>query len=324
MVTGIDSATSTYACIWCKCPALERHDCAQRWSITDTRLGARTTEENLTIARSRTKTKFNVSHEPIFPMIPLSRVVVDNLHMFLRVADTLIDMLLMELRRLDNIDKSLKVKKLDTLHYIKLYESTVKMIGISSFSFWIGKDSKKLKCRTLTGPEKLLLINRLKISETFPQVPHNLKVQTLWQELVSINQILSIRPADLTPTVLGDFEQKSKGFVCHFVEIYPAKHVTPYMHCMMQHVHEFLQIHGALLPFTQQGLEKYNDCMTKDYFRASSHRGDDCLIQILQKQNRIECLEWMGAKRQVRTLKCSKCKTDGHNIISCPLNQSPT
>ena len=25
MCTGVDSATSTYACIWCHCPAAERH-----------------------------------------------------------------------------------------------------------------------------------------------------------------------------------------------------------------------------------------------------------------------------------------------------------
>ena len=95
MVTGIDSATSTYACIWCKCPAIERHDIAQKWSIADVEYGARTIEENTTISRSRVK-KFNVSNSPIFPMIPLTHVVVDNLHMFLRVADTLIELLILE------------------------------------------------------------------------------------------------------------------------------------------------------------------------------------------------------------------------------------
>lgn len=37
MVTGIDSATSIHACNWCKCPALERYDCIQKWSISDKR-----------------------------------------------------------------------------------------------------------------------------------------------------------------------------------------------------------------------------------------------------------------------------------------------
>ena len=34
--------------------------------------------------------------------------------------------------------------------------------------------------------------------------------------------------------------------------------VTPYIHAMAKHVSEFRQIHGSVLPFTQQGLEKYN------------------------------------------------------------------
>ena len=105
MITGIDSATSTHACIWCKCPAIERYDSTQVWSISDINFGARTIEENTAIASSRTK-KYNVSHLPVFPTIPLTRVIVDNLHMFLRVADTLIDLLILELRRLDKGNQS--------------------------------------------------------------------------------------------------------------------------------------------------------------------------------------------------------------------------
>ena len=79
MITGIDSASSTYACIWCKCPALNRYDTTQKWSIDDVSHGARTIEENKRIANSRSK-RFNVTNEPIFQNIPLTRVVVDNLH----------------------------------------------------------------------------------------------------------------------------------------------------------------------------------------------------------------------------------------------------
>ena len=60
-----------------------------------------------------------------------------------------------------------------------------------------------------------------------------------------------------------------------------------------------MELRGSILPFTQQGLEKY-DIMTKDYFRATSHEGEQCLIQILQKQNRMEYLEAKGVKRAKR------------------------
>ena len=86
----------------------------------------------------------------------------------------------------------------------------------------------------------------------------------------------------------------------------------------MQHVGEFMSTSGALLPFTQQGLEKYNDTMTKDYFRSSSHKGQECLTQILQKQNQIEYLEHIGSRQKKRhEVMCSKCGGKGHNKTSC-------
>ena len=103
--TGIDSATSEYSCIWCKCPAKERHDPEKRWSLTDKAEGARTTEENASLAGGSRK-RFNVSHPPLFPSIPLQNVVIDNLHLFLRVSDVLIDLLIVELKRQDAIDKA--------------------------------------------------------------------------------------------------------------------------------------------------------------------------------------------------------------------------
>ena len=60
--------------------------------------------------------------------------------MFLRVADTFTDLLLVELRRLDKLEKYSKVKSVDQLQYIKRYESTLKMLGIPWFTFWIGKE----------------------------------------------------------------------------------------------------------------------------------------------------------------------------------------
>ena len=141
MITGIDSASSTHTCIWCKCPALERYDSMQKWSISDCEFGARTIEESTMIAQSRKK-KYNVSFAPIFTTIPLMRVVVDNLHMFLRVADTLIDLFLLDLRLLDKIDKVTKIASLDRLQYIKKYEATIKSLGISGFSSGLGENPR--------------------------------------------------------------------------------------------------------------------------------------------------------------------------------------
>ena len=56
----------------------------------------------------QTKRKFNISNPPLLPTIPLSRVVTDNLHLFLCVSDVLIDLLVEDAMRQD----SLKMSKL--------------------------------------------------------------------------------------------------------------------------------------------------------------------------------------------------------------------
>ena len=103
--------------------------------------------------------------------------------MFLRVTDVLVDLLLLELKRLDRIEKATSVKSLEQLQYIRKYESTLKTIGVSGFSFWIGRESKKLKCRTLTGPEKLIVFEKLDIIATFPDIPDCEDVQALWHDM---------------------------------------------------------------------------------------------------------------------------------------------
>ena len=137
MCTGIDSASCTYACIWCHCPAQECHPSSAKWSITSTDEEARSVEESIQIATSKQK-QYNVSHIPIFKTIPLTRVVVDNLHMFLRVADTLIDLLIHALLTLD------RVHSLNGLSHLYKFEAKLKEVGISGYSFWVGKESKSL------------------------------------------------------------------------------------------------------------------------------------------------------------------------------------
>ena len=44
-VCGIGCANQDYACIWCKCPRLQRWDTSKTWSIRDASMDARTVKE---------------------------------------------------------------------------------------------------------------------------------------------------------------------------------------------------------------------------------------------------------------------------------------
>ena len=323
-VTGIDAASSTYACIWCKCKRDERWDTSKEWSISDVTKGARSTEENLEIsALPNSRKKFNVSNPPLFPTIPLSHIVIDNLHLFLRVADVLINLLITELRRQDVIDQRKRFNgqfDVSKFKHIAAYEKFVTSLGIPSFSFYIGQTSGQLKCRSLTGPEKLKLFGAIDIKSLLPSLreEHSSKIQHLWSELLELNQLICLPASKLTTAAIEQYEIRAKQWGRDFVGVYHSHNVTPYIHAMMYHVGEFMRIHGSIIPFTQQGLEKHNDIMTKIYFRASSHRGVEALRQIIEKRNRIEYFVDNGSKRvKKHNIVCSNCRSAGHNRLTC-------
>ena len=299
---GVDSATCQYACIWCKCSKGDCHDADKKWSICDKELGARTIEENVsTSSLAKSKRQFNVSNKPLFPSIPLTNT---------------------ELRRQHAIDKVNKFSTFDVQKYehLQRFENFVCSLGIPNFQFYIGQNSKMLKTRTLTGTEKLKVFKHIEMVRLLPKMDtmEVARIQHLWTELLEINYLLSKSPDNMSTADVRTFEDKAREWVRRFVDVYHRDNVTPYIHAMANHVSEFMQIHGSVLPFTQQGLEKYDDVMTKQYFRATCHRDTQALRQILEKQNRIEYLRDRDAKKpKCFETKCSNCHQPGHKRLTC-------
>ena len=157
VVTGIDSASSEHACIWCKCKKDDRGDIQRVWSLSDKEHGTRTIDENTELAqRPRSRKAYNVSHEPLFQNIPLENVVIDNLHLFLRVSDVLIDLLVVELRRQDAIDKVKKFTNADLskYHHIQKYQEFVTSLGVPGFEFLYRTHFKRAQISFFNWPRE--------------------------------------------------------------------------------------------------------------------------------------------------------------------------
>lgn len=108
------------------------------------------------------------------------------------------------------------------------------------------------------------------------------------------------------------------NWLTKFLILYQTKDVTPYMHALCSHVPEFLSLYGNIGCFTtQQGLEKYNDITSKNYFRSTNHRGVSAIKQLFLKKNRVQYLEAVGCARKKRNYTCSNCKCTGHTIKTC-------
>ncbi len=127
---GIEAPNAKYSCLWCVCPAEDRHKLHIIWSIKDKEHGARTIEEIQTLARKKGEQKFGCIRQPIFPSISVDYVIPDILHLFLRISDVLINLLTQELRRLYGIENSS-----DNGTYVRKYEKFLNEKAKNRFSF---------------------------------------------------------------------------------------------------------------------------------------------------------------------------------------------
>jgi hypothetical protein len=78
-----------------------------------------------------------------------------------------------------------------------------------------------------------------------------------------------------------------------FIDVSESVKVTPYIHVFCNHVHEFIQEHGNINTFNEEGLEKLNDISTLQYFRSTNKwvKEKKFILQLLLKRSRISYLE---------------------------------
>ena len=114
-----------------------------------------------------------------------------------------------------------------------------------------------------------------------------------------------------------EFEKAARKWVeLYGGHLFLAKDVTPYMHILCNHLPQAMRMHGNVVDFCQQGLEKLNDMITKWYFRSTNY-SKTALTQIMHKQYRIRQLEGKCRRAPKFQMTCSKCDKTGHNKRTC-------
>ena len=108
------------------------------------------------------------------------------------------------------------------------------------------------------------------------------KVDQLWKDFMEI--INQVKKNEISSQTI---KEKTNKWLLDFANIYDAKHITPYMHCFSNHLHEFVNFYDGVNKFNLEGLEKLNHLTHGHVFRATNLH-DDYLAQILKKGNRIE------------------------------------
>lgn len=127
-------------------------------------------------------------HQPIFN-IPLDNVIIDGLHLMLRVMDYLETGLIFEVVDRDEAENKGKPPSARTSTHLDAPLTTVSSLGIS-LNVWRPKDSvKKLEWTSLLGREKRLLLRKLPCHFTTLLPPERAPViKKLW----AVSKILLI------------------------------------------------------------------------------------------------------------------------------------
>ena len=102
-ICGIGPANQEYACIWCWCPRSLRHDTSKEWPLINGKDSC--TIETIT-KNYKAKIHFYCRRKPLFDFIEIDCVIIDTLHLFLRITDILLENLIRQLKKEDAISKT--------------------------------------------------------------------------------------------------------------------------------------------------------------------------------------------------------------------------
>ena len=285
---GINAANSNFSCLWCNCNLSQPVNMQMEWSISRTQADASTHHLN----------GFEgYTEEPIIKFVDFDCIVIDTLHLLLRISDKLFNLLLKKIDLHDQSDSA----DLNNRPVLKCYIDFLKNVCKLTKPFYLKTidNVTKIKFRNFSGSERLKIFeNFFKDFKTMNSFfPSDFLLDTesaVWLKFYNIFKKIKTFSAKNPPS--SNFENDLKEWLEWYMLISDEPKITPYIHSFVFHLTEFLRIHSDVNLFNAQGLEKLND-LTMQYYQTSTnkHRTDNAyLVQLLKKRNRIEFFSLKG------------------------------
>ena len=194
LTMGLSGATSAYACLWCLIHKLERWDTSERIEYYNSE------EMKRTLAHIKSMlplNKFSVINKPLFN-IELDHVILDELHLMMRITDRLTENLITEVMERDSKADIAKGKGEKKGIYLESLVATINSIGIF-FSIWEkknadGKGSGTFDWTSLIGSDKKKLMELLppqleQRDILFPETKET--VIKLWSDFFTLYKVIS-------------------------------------------------------------------------------------------------------------------------------------
>lgn len=272
-----------FFCLWCLCKSTERADLTKFWSMVDPKGHPRTIEACIFHAsiKSSKKQNFNCVFPPLFDFIPITAVVPDTLHCFLRITDILLCKFLATLRRLDNIGQAVTSYDPFKMTNVRKFEIFARSLNIE-FDFFVDPGTKALNFTQLPAAQRVKIFNAIKFEHFLSEYKEIESLDFLWNEFLSLYCLMNKLLNDVE---ISQFAKRAKNWAIAFSSFYLSADITPYVHIPVYHLPEAMRIHGNLGLLSQQSFEQMNNEITQIYFRGTNH-GNKAFEQLFKRQYR--------------------------------------
>jgi len=167
---------------------------------------------------------------PIITFIKLKNVIVDVLHMYLRITDLLTDLLHKDIEQLDLSFSVLIANNVNFKKYVNVLES----LSIRN-CYRLADNKKSFALRSLSGVEKRKVFSKVNLSELFPNLGQHQEKNWLWQSFLTI-----FNDAKDSKSTGDQIRMRTKEWLENFDKIasYGNSDVRVYLHIFLSHLHQ--------------------------------------------------------------------------------------
>lgn len=245
LVCGFKEANSRYACIFCEAANCFYHKKGHK--------------RRAKIAKG----DIGVVRDYLFPAIPVDRIVIDILHLFLRTSDKLLLLICREVA-----DESL-------LDFVEIVRGNIVCRGKIVLA------DGKVDFRNLDSNDRRKILNFFASSTCLVDFLGSSRGPRIRLLIVKFLKVIETLASCDDPDVV---KLETSTFSEMFLANYQTSMVTPYLHMVLEHCHELVAKIGCLNTFTQQHVEKLNHSATSAFFSVTNFK--DGKKQIMQQHGR--------------------------------------
>ncbi|XP_048581436.1 uncharacterized protein LOC125561333 [Nematostella vectensis] len=289
---GLSAANSAYACLWCKVHKKDRGDMSKDDEYYEKDPLRRTLQDIIECGKRKKGENYCCVNKPLFNIEP-DHILIDELHLMLRVTDILIDNAIEDAMQWDEKEKiSKRSNKGSTSHLSQLVQ-TIRLCGVS-FQVWEklnadGRGSGTYDFTSLMGSDRKKLLKKLPEKLIgVPQPSTAARVAEIWKDF---HHLYFDCVSNWKPPSMEVYQKEAKEWITKFGSLgdvrlgYKKERVTCYMHVAAYHVPAMIRRYQNLKQFSGQGLEKNNDDARRVVLRKSNHLDDPC--EVLQAEFRL-------------------------------------